>query len=99
MTTASTTKILIAANRHMLSSLEGIGTSLFFESEGIPNPSSVVTAHKEAVRAIAQLAIVLDRLGVAGICEKCHGTGESVGMSHRQPCDHCEKGLIYEDPK
>jgi bacterioferritin-associated ferredoxin len=93
-------KVLMASNRHLLTSLEHIGGALYFEvAESESHAPSVMKAHKEAVWAVKQLADILDRLGVAGVCGKCNGSGESVGMTHRQECAHCEKGLIYRSEK
>jgi hypothetical protein len=96
-TKPSICKVLMASNRHLISSLEGLGSALYFElTEKESHAPAIVKAHSEAVRAVKQLESVLERLGVASICEKCHGSGESVGMTHRQPCEHCKDGLIYE---
>ena len=91
-------KILLAANRHLNESVGKLGGALYFElAEKESHAPAVMEAHKQAVWAVKQLAIALEKLGVAGVCEKCGGSGMSIGMSHSQECDHCEKGLIYKE--
>ena len=98
-TKPSVAKILIAANRHLIDSTGAVGTALYFEiAEGeSSNAPAIVKAHAEAVWAIKQLGIALERLGVASVCGKCNGSARSIGMTHNQPCDHCKDGLIYHD--
>lgn len=96
----SIAKVLMAANRHLHTSLGHINSALYFEvAESESDAPAVMKAHKEAVWAVEQLAGILERLGVAGVCGKCNGSGESRGMTHCQPCDYCKKGLIYRPEK